>query len=590
LASPEWRWLWPQVRPFIGYQIAGVVVVLLSTATALTMPLLMKWLIDDILPGRQWAMLIVVTGLFCGVSVGRAALGSVGGMINMLGVMRCAYRIRKRLIGHLLALPPAFYKDKPVGDLVQRVESDVSAVGDFGSDMLPTVVQMVAQTVMTIAVMVFLDWRLTIIVVPTMPLFVWVNRYYRSTLKQNSEIVRDASGKQSSLLNEVLTGVTQIQLLGTERRMARHYDRLSLRSQRARWGQRLKETGFSISIVSVVSLASALIIGYGGARVMQGSLTAGSLVAFYGYVGSVLAPLMTATDLYARLNRIQASIGRLREIEEGTDDLRDDSEAIGISAAPQQVTCNNVSFRYDDDKRALASVDFAARAGERVAVIGASGCGKSSLLKLIPRLYDAEDGLIAVDGVSLKALRLRSLRHSISFVPQEPMLFQGTVLENLRHGQPTASAREIDRALSIACLTEVVRNLPDGINAKLGPMGSGLSGGERQRVAIARAILQDRPIVILDEATSALDAPTEHVLLENLSYWSARRIVIVASHRPAACVWADRVVVFERGQVVESGPHDVLNRHGTFYFNFWQNGGSPVSSTSGQAMDMSEPA
>ncbi len=218
----------------------------------------------------------------------------------------------------------------------------------------------------------------------------------------------------------------------------------------------------------------------------------------------------------------------------------------------------------------LRGIDFDARVGERVAVVGESGCGKSSLLKLIPRLYDASGGRIEIDGRDVRALRLRDLRRAVSFVPQDPILFHGTLYDNLRHGSPSATRHDMARAAWIACLTDVVSRLPNGWDTQLGPMGVGLSGGEKQRVAITRALLQRRPILILDEATSALDAPTEHRILSRLERWCTDRIVIIVSHRLSAARWATRVVVMHRGEIVEDGTHDSLYRPGTHYHALWQ--------------------
>jgi ATP-binding cassette, subfamily B, bacterial len=643
----EWRWLWRQILPYIHYEIGSLVLVLLANAVSLTSPLLMKWLIDSILPQHAWRELILVTALFFSVSIGGNALRSTGSLIAAAGVMRCAYQLRRKLLRHLVSLPASFYAKHPVGDLVQRAESDVSLVAELGSDLLPQVVNMVVQTTMTIGIMIALDWRLTIIALPLAPVFEFLRHRYRTILRKNSEDVREASGTQSNLLNELLTGMTQIQLLGAERRMARGYARLNLRSQRARWRQRKNELMFSFTAMTVVALGSALILGYGGARVMNGQLTAGSLVAFYSYIGGIFAPLSMATELYARLNRVRASVRRLLDIENAPNDIRDRPDATPLTERPRLIVCTGVTFRYervngtgtgtgasanvsakesgngtaaanvsataasanadakanaanaanasqneteaarkaevnadaeaDTDLPALDRADFDAHAGERVAIVGTSGCGKSSLLKLLPRLYDVDDGRIEIDGRDVRSLQLRTLREAICFVPQEPILFQGTLRENLRHGCPTASAEDLERAIRIACLTDVVSRLPDGLKTKLGPMGAGLSGGEKQRVAIARAILQDRPIVILDEATSALDARTERRLLARLKSWCRERIVIVVSHRLAASKWADRVVVFDAGRVIEDGSHNVLFQPGSFYFDLWDGSGNSLS-------------
>jgi ATP-binding cassette subfamily B protein len=575
--SHEWRWLWRQILPFVHYEIGSLVLVLLASALSLTSPLLMKWLIDKVLPQRAWRDLATVAILYFALNISSHALRAAGNLVAASGVMRCSYELRRRLLGHLVALPAAFYAKHPVGDLVQRAESDVSLVAELGSDLLPSVMNMTVQTVMTIGIMVALDWRLTVIVLPLAPVFQWLRHRYRTILRKNSEDVRAASGNQSNLLNELLTGITQIQLLGAERRVSRNYGRLNLRSQRARWKQRKNELVFSFTAMTIVSLGSALILGYGGVRVINGQLTAGSLVAFYSYIGGIFAPLSMATELYARLNRVRASIRRLLEIELAPNDIRDRDDAQPLTERPRLIVCTAVKFQYDPEQAALQGADFDARAGERVAIVGSSGCGKSSLLKLLPRLYDADDGRVEIDGRDVRSLQLRTLRQMISFVPQEPILFQGTLRENLRNGCPTATPEDMDRAIRIACLTEVVDRLPEGLKSPLGPMGSGLSGGERQRVAIARAILQDRPILILDEATSALDARTERRLLARLKTWCKDRIVIVVSHRLAASKWADRVVVFDSGRVIEDGSHANLYQPGTFYFDLWDSDSGPLS-------------
>jgi ATP-binding cassette, subfamily B, bacterial len=579
----EWRWLWTQVRPYVHYAIGNLVLGLIAIALWLSSPLLMKWLIDAILPQRAWGALVLATILFFATFIGGFVLRAAASLVATRGVLKCTHQLRRRLLGHLIDLPAAFYAEHPVGDLVQRAETDVSLVADLGTDLLPTTVNMAVQMCMTIAIMVTLDWRLTMIVLPLTPLFEWLRRRHRTILRQRSEAVRGASGVQSSLLTELLTGIIQIQLLGAERRMARHYARLNLRSQRARWAQKRSEQLFSVMATTVIALGSAIIIGYGGARVMMGDLTAGTLVAFYSYIGAIFGPLSTATDMYARVNRVRASIRRLMDVERMPSAIRDGAEATPLVGRPRLIVCTGVTFRYDPDKPALDRADFDARVGERIAIVGASGCGKSSLLKLLPRLYDVEQGRIEIDGRDIRSLQLRTLRAAISFVPQEPFLFQGTLRENLRHGRPTASTEDLRRAIDIACLTDVVHRLPDGLLAHLGPMGSGLSGGEKQRVAIARAILQDRPIVILDEATSALDVQTEQRLLGNLRCWCKDRIVIVVSHRLTASRWADRAVVFDAGRVIEDGSHDSLFQPGTSYFDLWDSEGQSLAASPEEA-------
>jgi ABC-type multidrug transport system fused ATPase/permease subunit len=568
--SSEWRWLWQEVRPFVRYQAASLLCILSASFVSLVDPLVMKWLIDDILPQRRLGALPIAAGVFFAVYVGRLVLASVGSVITFLAVQRLTYGLRVRLLEHLQALSCGFYAEHPVGDLVQRLERDVEAVGDLGTDVVPSIVRMVVMSIFTVTTMLILDWRLTTLVVPLLPLFVYVRHRYRMILRRVSDEVRDATGHQSSLLNEILTGVVQIQLLGAERRIARRYARLNLQTMRVNMVRRRAELFFTLFSMSVIALGMSLIVGVGGYRVIYGGLTAGGLVAFYSYIGYLFSPLNTAVELYARLNRVRASIRRLQGIEKTPSVIADAPDAVPIANAPQKVTFSNASFAYVPDTPTLRGVDVVMRAGERVAIVGESGCGKSTLLKLIPRLYDVKAGSVTIDALDVRRAQLRSLRRAISFVPQEPILLQGTLRDNLLHARPTASRADLARVAYIACLTDVVDRLPGGWDAPLGPMGAGLSGGEKQRVAIARALLQERPIMILDEATSALDPPTEQRLLAHLDAWCVGRIVVVVTHRLSAACWANRIIVLARGQLVEQGSHDTLFRPGTHYFQLWQ--------------------
>jgi ABC-type multidrug transport system fused ATPase/permease subunit len=580
----EWRWLWQSLRPLARYQAAALSCVLSASALGLTGPLLMRWLIDDVLPNGRWRALGAATLAFFLIYVTRQVLVSASNLLTTMAVQRLMFNLRVRLLKQLQCLPAAFYGRHPVGDLMQRVEQDVGVVGHSGSDVVPSVMRMSVDTMMTVSAMVFLDWRLALIILPLVPIFAYLRYHFRVILRRASEEVRDRNGQQSSLLNELLTGAVQVQLLGAEQRLVRRYGRLALLTMRSLLAQRRQEVLFTLLAMSFIGLGTALVIGYGGTRVITGSMTPGSLVAFYSFIGNIFAPMNIAIELSARLTRVRVSIRRLIDLEESPTLTRDLDHAAELPSVPTGLVCSNVRFGYSPQAAtvrgvdyspqaaALRGIDFRVRAGERVAIVGESGCGKSSLLKLIPRLYDVCDGSVEIDGLDVRTLELRSLRRTISVVPQEPFLFQGTLRDNLRHGAPAARPEEIEDAARIACLTEVVARLPNGWDSPLGPMGSGLSGGEKQRLAIARSLLQRRPILILDEATSALDGPTEYRLFDRLRRWCDQRVVIVVSHRLAAARWATRIVVMADGEIVETGTHETLFRPGTHYYALWQHG------------------
>ena len=555
----EWPWLWREVRPFWGYQAANLGCIFAFSALMMAVPLLMRWVIDDILPAGRWGGLIIASILFFVFYVGRVLLAAGGSLINRMGVQRVVFRLRTRLLDRLQSLPASFHGRHPVGELVQRLERDVTVVGELGSDVIPSAIRMIVETVMTLGAMAFLDWKLALLVAPLMPLFFYIQRRYRGLLRRSAEVVREASGRQSSLLNEILTGVIQLQLLGAERRLLRRYAHLNLVTMSGQIRQRKQELVYTVVEMSIIGVATAVIIGYGGSRAIQGTLSAGTLVAFYSYICNIFAPMHEAVELNSRIQRVHASIRRLISLEQEPSAIQDAAAAVPLPHPPRVLKCRNASFKYAPGMVALRNVDFEARAGERIALVGESGGGKSTLLKLFARLYDPDEGSIEIDGRDIRALQLRSLRQSISFVPQDPILFQGTVRDNLRHGGPSATPDEIAEATWIACFADVVERLPKGLDTELGPMGDGLSGGERQRLAIARALLQHRPVLILDEATSALDQATEHTLLSRLEQWCDGRIVITASHRVSNAEWADRIVVINRGVIAANGGGEYIH-------------------------------
>jgi ABC-type multidrug transport system fused ATPase/permease subunit len=566
----EWAWLWREMRPYAWYQLASLACIITSTSVGLIQPLLVKWLVDEILPNRRWGALGVLTGLLLACGIGRSLLMSLGQLVSMLAVKRMTFRTRLRFTRHVLSLSPEFHARNPVGDVQQRLERDVALVGDLGSDVLPSIVRVVVETSLALAVMTYLDWRLTSITVPLVVLFGYVRQRYRLVLQKGAENVREANGRESSLLQEMLTGVTQIQVLGAERRLLRSYARLGLRTARREVVQRKHELMFTTLSMSIIGIGVAVIVGYGGVRVFLGGLSLGGLVAFYGYIGTIFSPMSLAVGLYAQVIRVRASVRRLMDIEQAPQVVADCPDPLPVAETPREIACVDVSFGYAPGQHVLRRVRFRARAGERIAIVGESGCGKSSLLRLFPRLYEPREGTVLLDGCDVRALPLGGLRRVISYVPQDPVLFQGTLLQNLRFAQPNATREEIEHAAWTACLTDVVDRLPLRWDTELGPMGSGLSGGEKQRLAITRALLQRRPILVLDEAASALDSATEHKLLSRLESWSASRIVIFVSHRLATAQWADRVVVLRRGEIVEDGHHDILYRPDTHYGALWR--------------------
>jgi len=316
---------------------------------------------------------------------------------------------------------------------------------------------------------------------------------------------------------------------------------------------------FRTSYMAVIALGTIAILGYGSYQVFVGALTVGGLVASYSYMARLFDPLNAAVEIYSRLNRMSTSIGRILAVIDIAPSVAEKQDAVYLPCPMKgYVEMKDVCFSYRTGQPVLHKIDFKLGAGEKVALVGISGSGKSTVAKLIARLYDTERGTVCIDGTDVRSVRLASLRTRICYVMQEGILFDRTLKENLMLGRPTATTKELRRVIEIADLEELLRRLPKGWDTSLGPRGNALSGGERQRVSLARAVLQHPSLLLLDEATSALDAPSEQRIFSNLARCFPNQTILFISHRIAALKWVDRILVLNQGVVEDQGTHEQL--------------------------------
>jgi ABC-type multidrug transport system fused ATPase/permease subunit len=557
----EIRWLASRVRPFLRLHVGSYFCIVLASILMLLDPLIIRLLIDDVLPNRRATWLPLVGAAFFFTYAGRLGFDSLAAMLNFRAVQKMTFRERLGLLRHLQRLSAEYHDNRPVGDTLHRLQVDVDQMASLSGDVIPSALRIATVLTLVMITMLALNYRLTAIVIPLIPVFILVRRRFHGRLRRASDSVQERSGKMINFLEEHLSSIVQVQLLSCEQREARRFARLSGSAVRAQVKRRGTELFFSAFLYLIIVTGMAGVLCYGGYQVMTGTLTAGGLVAFYGYTLQLFIPLYGVVDIYSKVQRAGASVRRLMEITGAEMILRDRPGALALEAnALGAIELKDVSFSYDLRRPVLSGISLRINPGEKVALAGTSGNGKSTIARLVARLYDVRDGKVLVEGLDVRDIKLKSLRSSIIFVPQDPVLFDVTLRENLLYGNAEASQDELNKVAKLAQLESLVSRLAKGWDEPLGPRGNRLSGGERQRVALARALLQRPRILILDECTSALDALTEKWLLSGLDGYLQNITTIIISHRPYPLQWADRVVFMDYGQRTEGG-HEAAPPH-----------------------------
>ena len=557
---PELVWLVIEIRPLLQLHLASFLCITAGSLLALLSPLLLKWLIDGIIPQRSMGLLLVAVALIFLGHQGRVALTSLGSYLMLSASQKMGLALRERLLNHLDTLSADYYERTPVGTVMYPLKEPIEEISYFGSDLLPAILRMLLTTAFTLAAMSGLSPALTLTVVPLIPVFLVTRQYFRKELATDADTAQNDCLAWSNFLEEHLSSVISIQLLGQEKRQERSAFRLLARSLRSR--QRLFRTAtwFTVWSSLAIVLAMSAVIGYGGKSVLAGTLSIGSLVAFYGFVAQLFDPLSGASELYARAQKTFASIRQVQGAFALRPSVTNTAGALKLSMQDTaEIEFADVEFGYSRNKELLHVPSLRIPTGEQIAIAGENGAGKSTLVRLIARLYDPISGEIRLGGEDIRNIHLKSLRRHICYLPRDPVLFDGTIASNLQFVRSAASEREIEDAIRMVGLSDLAGSLPDGLRKRIGPDGCQLSGGERQRLALARALLQEPRVLILDEATSCLDPGAEARILQELRRSLSLTTFIVVSHRSSTFRSFGRVLVLSGGRIVEdSAPASLI--------------------------------
>ena len=555
------------VQPYRGWMTFSIVTLLVTTGLGLILPWVVQNLVDYVLIDKDLARLNQLGTLLFAVFIVQGVFSFAHRLSLAYVGERAIADIRIQLYSHLQTLSLKFYADRRTGEIVSRLTNDVTILQ---SAITENVVALLRQAVTLVgaAVLLFiLNWRLTLIILMGIPLIslsmVFLGRKIRAASKQ----VQDKLAEAANVLEETVAGVRIVKSFARE---AHEIGRFSSKINETYTAamQRAKISAILAPIIGFMAFASITItLWFGSYEVIQGNLTAGGLVAYLVYTMMVAAPIATLAGLYAQFQSALGATERLFELLDTAPDIADAPHAQPMPAMRGDVRFEQVSFDYGAAVPVLRDVSFEVAHGQVVALVGPSGAGKTTLVNLIPRFYDAVAGTVTIDGRDIRDVTQLSLREQIGIVPQETLLFSDTVLENIRYGRLEATRAEIEAAARAANAHDfILRDLPDGYETLVGERGVKLSGGQRQRVAIARAILKDPRILILDEATSSLDSESEKLVQEALERLMHGRTSFVIAHRLSTIINADWILVLDRGQVVAQGTHAALlaNREGLY--------------------------
>ena len=559
------RWALGFVRPYARWLVLVLVVSLAGTALSLYIPYLSKDLVDTALLGQDSAALTRIVALFAGITVVSFGLNVVAGLRYTRTSAEILFDMRLALYRHLQRLSPRFYARTPVGDIMSRINNDIGEIQRIVSESLLAWLMNGAYLVGTVGMLLWLDARLFLVSLAVLPPCLWALVRYRRRLESITGELRERSAEIGSFLIETILGLKLTVASNAQRREQRRF--------------RKKNDGFIRTLMSmrlltylagglpglILAGGVAIVFLYGGQRVITEAISMGTFVAFMAYQMRLLGPIQGLMGLYASLATARVSLGRVHAILDTPVQVRDPERPMSAAGLGGELRLERVSFSFGREGTVLDGVDLAVREGEVVAVVGASGSGKSTIVDLLSRQLDPDGGRILLGGRDLRALRLEDVRAAVVPVEQAPFLFNTTIAENIRYGRPGASDAEVEAAARAAGLDAFLATLPDGLETQVGEQGRELSVGQRQRVAVARAFLADPAVLVLDEPTSSLDPASERDLMEGYQAVMRGRTTILVSHRLALARRADRVVVLERGRIVEEGTAaELLSRAGTF--------------------------
>ena len=565
ILDPHFRRALGFVRPY-GWALAPVVALsLLGTGLGLVLPYLSKLLVDDALVAQDFGALLRIVGLFVGITAASFLMNVLSGMRYTKVSADILFDMRLDLYRHLQRLSPRYYAKTPLGDVVSRINGDIGEIQRVTAEATLAWLGQLIALVGTVGMLIYLDLRLFIVGLITLPPALFALLRYRRQLEARVRVLRERSADIGTFLIETLQGMRAVVGANAQER---EVDRF-----------RNKNDSFVDALLSMrlftylagglpgllLTTGTGVVFLYGGYLVIDGATTLGTFVAFMAYQMRLMAPIQGLMGLYSNLATARASLVRVHEVLDSPPEVVEANPAKSLPVCKGEVTLEEVHYGFGRGGEVLAGVNLVIPAGQVLAIVGTSGSGKSTIADLLSRQLDPDEGRILLDGEDLSDLFLSQVRMHVSVVEQSPFIFHATVAENVRYARPEATEADVRQAIHAAGLSDLMDSMPEDINTVVGERGSQLSAGERQRVAIARAYLAEPSVLIFDEATGALDPMSEAAVLSGYDALMRGRTTVLITHRIDLARQADRVVVLKNGRVVEDGRLSDLETQGTAF-------------------------